>query len=653
MKIKSHVKSHQEFVKDSIITGLTAFVAIYIFLARSQWSKLKLKDPLFYLADQLTYANLVSNAQAGNPFLGAHLGGPAGQQIGLSAYGVEWAQSYFVSFFADFHSGPWLAMNRFFIFTYGLTAVFAFIAFRWVRTPRLFAFVGALIFTFAGHHEGDGSYELFQTNLALIPLICALIIHLMDGKKISQVISFKNSYLSKYSKRLSVVIVTLIFLGELTSSNYYAVMASLILISFSIFFICRRSSWSKAKNFAIVFMLSLVPLVISYSPILVGRLVNGLSYREPATADRRAFASYANGGDLFSLILPNQSSGYWGSSFWVTVSNHIAVLKNFLNEYFTSPLTNNSEYNQHPIGVIGLGFIILLVAIYLGAYGRNHWLEKSNFKNHTFLNSLIFLGVTSLWFVRGGLGTFFSFLFPYVRAYSRFSIFIVFILLICIFSIVSDKHLFHAWIKLIIFVTLAAGLVDNISSTTTIGQDIGQSVVHSVSNNEAPWAISSQGGLQLRSLGILGTEKLVRVAEAKFAPGCTIVVLPLVEFPVDFNTGISSFYNYEELKPGLLPNHLKWTAAGIPGTKNNYLTDKFVSGYRVGRYEPLLDFVKSGPYCGVLMMRGLQDTFASASAPGHPTYQSPANITAALINQFGEPCYSDIESAVDLYCIRP
>jgi len=637
---------------DFLVAFFTSAGSVFIFLSRSQWNKVNIKEPLFYLADQLTYANLVANAQAGNVFVGSHFGGPGGQQIGSSAYGVEWIQSIFVSFFASFNSGPWLAMNRYFIFTYALTAFFGYLAFRWLELNPLLSFTGAIIFTFAGHHEGDGGYELFQTNLALIPLICALAIHLMNGRNLTNLVDFQNPRLRHSSKLISIGILLGIFLGELTASNYYAIMAVLLFSSLTLFYSCRRITWKKAKSFLFVSLLSLLPLVISYAPVIYMRLNSGLSFNDPSTSDRRPFASYANGGDFFSLFLPNQSSAYWGSSYWTSLSNHLPILKNFFNEYYTSSLINNAEYNQHPVGVIGLGFIILLLALYLGLSAKNKWFTAIEIKQETYRNSLILLTFSVGWYLRGGLGTLFAFLFPYVRAYSRFSIYIVMLTLLALCSIAQIKSLFTGAIKFVIICTLCAGLIDNISSTTPITQSVSESIVHDVGVNEVPWATPNAQGLKLRTLGVLGTRKLVNFSTKAFDPGCTILVLPLLEYPVDFNTGISSFYNYEELKPALEPSTLKWTSAGMQGTKNNLLIDENDFKYRNGNYLDLFLSVRKGPYCGILMMRGLQDAFSAAGSSAHPTYESSNSVTSALVTNFGSPCYSDINAAVDLYCLH-
>ena len=110
-----------------LLTALaTGVFSIAIFYSRSGWGHLKPKLPLMYFGDPIYYANLVHNAQLGNPLFGKNLGGPSGQQLNLTAYGFEWVQSWIVSLFASASSGPWLAMNRFVLFTFFATGFFAF-----------------------------------------------------------------------------------------------------------------------------------------------------------------------------------------------------------------------------------------------------------------------------------------------------------------------------------------------------------------------------------------------------------------------------------------------------------------------------------------------------------------------------------------------
>jgi hypothetical protein len=98
-----------------IFVGISSIIILYW---RGNLWNFNGSNPISYSGDILFYANTVFNAQIGNVFIGSSLGGPTGQQIGLSAFGVFWIPMWIVGQLASPENGPWLAMFRWWLGTF-------------------------------------------------------------------------------------------------------------------------------------------------------------------------------------------------------------------------------------------------------------------------------------------------------------------------------------------------------------------------------------------------------------------------------------------------------------------------------------------------------------------------------------------------------
>jgi len=214
------------------------FLSIYIFILRSGWNHLKLNQPLMYFADPIFYANLVANAQQGNPLHGHHLGGLHGQQFSLSAYGFEWIQSSFVSIFASADQGPWLAMNRFLIYSYFATAICSFIAFRYLKIPVIYSFLAAITFALIPDHQ---PYSVGLANMSVIPITVAIFWKLFQGASIDELFPFIGKRVKSRGKLLflTIFILVLLALFELTAATYYILLIVLFSGSTIFLLLCK------------------------------------------------------------------------------------------------------------------------------------------------------------------------------------------------------------------------------------------------------------------------------------------------------------------------------------------------------------------------------------------------------------------------------
>jgi len=625
--------------------------SVFIFIFRSGWSDLNINQPLSYFADPLYYANLVRNAQSGNVFLGSGLGAPQGQQYGLSAYGFEWIQSYFISLFATEELGPWLALNRFAIYTFFATGFCSYIVLRWMNVNLAPAAIGAVSFTLIPNHQ---VFSPGLGNMSALVLVIGVIWRLASGRDMSALFfgntkershtkeknNTKINFLSKHSLSLNTLILIVICLFQLTAALYYVMFTTLLGGSLLLYFLLRRNRLSQIKATLVFLSFQVVTMLIALLPIILGRLSNNLPFSEPSTGDRRPFAAYANGGDLYGIFSP-----FSANSLYYRVISKVPSVQGFYSEYFTSPITLGSEYIFYPSGFVFVALVLVSIIILLGPSGRYKVLlsEITPF--------IILILLTVGWYLRGGFGTYFSFLFPYVRGYARFSAIMIFagIALLGFFSSLRKQKT----IRNLSLLLLLMVLVDTVSNISVINQTINKGEVRTVGERELPGSsLNGSTGITLRTLGYLGTQQLIKESEQLFEKNCSIAILPLTSFMVDFNIGITSYYTLEFIKPGLEPSSLKWSSGGISGTPNNVFTDRNLVNYQSGKYEGLFADIETFDFCGVLFFRSIQDAFYEAGPLNGSNYGKADALVSKLISEFGKPCYSDLESAVDMFCIR-
>jgi len=615
-------------------------VPVFIFMNRSGWLTLKIDQPLMYFADPLYYANMVANAQQGHPLTGENLGGATGQQYSMSAYGFEWVQSLFVSWFANSQEGPWLAQNRFFIYTIIATSITAFLALRYLGTSILYSAIGGMTYSLIPDHQ---PYSVGLANMSVLPIALAIIWKIQTGTSVEDLFPFLFKQNSKKTTRklISIVILICIAFFELSAAAYYILLITVLASSICLILLTFPGNLRKIGNYTIFICTQLFALVICLAPIIYNRISNGLTFSEPSTGDRRPFAAYANGGDLISLLSP-----FSERSILYKILSKFGVYENFYKEYTTSTITSGTEYIIHPFGLIlFLLFPFLFYIMVKNNYKKTqlHFYDRYSDAQKAGL----FLVIISLcWYLRGGFGTLFSFAFPYIRGYARFNSIVTFYL-IAVFGVFITKKIAS---NIVVTISMVLVLVDTSSSIPKIIQDNSRSIEKIIGNDEIPGSASSINNLEFTSLGYLGTQKLQDYANLYLPKGCVIFVAPLVRFPVDFAIGIPSYYTYDLIKPGISGSHQKWTAGGITGTPANQYFEELWPAYANSNFKALNSAFTNSNVCGVIVFEKIADAvFEGGNAIGYK-FPSARMILENLNNLYGKPCYLDSTAKVTLFC---
>lgn len=624
----------------ALILGLAALL---IFRWRSGIGALDTSSPILYQADMFVFGNDVFNGQLGDLFLGHTLGGSQGQQMGLSAYGIEYVQWWIAGHLASGDNGPWLAIARYWQLSYIVAGATAYLALRWISVRRSAAVIGALAFTLMENHQRLFA-SLDLVSIGVLPLVLALSFRLVSGSSFSELVPSSWGLAGRHRHWCGLILVALVTLFALTGAHYYMVFNLCILASSAAIMLVRRRWWVRARRLGMAAALALVPLAIAYAPVVTGRLSAGLALSEDATTDRRPFAAYANGGDPFGLLVPNQSG------FILTTLNKIPLFGGFFQEYNFDNATH--EYGQFMAGILVVSALLIIGLAILGAYRRKDFLQRPA-PLPAIVKAVCAVGLlTILWFTRGAIGTFVAFVVPQIRGYARVGPMVVFCAIALLGLAATAGLLFPKKIRILALVLLSVGMIESVTATTPQTQVDPRAVALSypITRNEIDMPTGGFG-LSVKIPGPQGTKDLLAAADRSLAAGCTVLVMPLVKYPVDFNIGVVSYRAYDTVLPGLMPSNLHWTSGGFTGTPNNAFVDKWLGPYRHGDITELLQAADEAGFCGTLFFDTMHEAFYKAGVLNGSKYETPSSdVTVALRQHYGEPCYAPIDAGIELYC---
>lgn len=626
---------------DALLTLATGAAAMLIFGWRSRFFEADPETPLAYKADAIQYGNVVWNAILGNPFTSGSLGAPGGQQFGLSSYGVEWIPSLVAAAMSPAGATtPWPAIYRYILLTYVLTGATAYLALRWVRAPRVAAVMGALGFCLIPQHQENAIAALFLANLFAVPLALALALRILEGARFEDL----PPSAWRWRRRLSgwciaSVCIALLPLG----ANYYMVFALMTFGLSAIVAVTRRQWWPRAIRLGGLTGACVLASLVAYGPILFARARAGVG-PEDSQSDRRPFAAYLNGGDPLSLFSP------FRNGFVEDALKEMPRYAGFATEYDTSTAVTIGEYSGFRGGTALLAVFAVLALAALGAFSRADFLRRRTPLPPLALWAVVILVLLALAYSRGGLGTLISFLLPQIRGYARLAAFVAFTAIALLALLTSSRATPNRALRVTCSVLLAAVALESVTAVTAVNQPrYGSSIVEPVVLAEFNAGVETPG-LVVRTLGPEGAERLAAEADRLLPDDCVVLVLPLAKYPVDFGLGLTSYYAYELLKPGLVASDVYWSSGGFAGTPHNRFTDTWLAAYQRGEVDAVVDAAEAAGYCGILLFSGLQDAFHGAGPVNGSAFAQSGSAVAGILDQRYGRCYDDSESAVHLYC---
>jgi hypothetical protein len=443
---------------------------------------------------------------------------------------------------------PALVMNLFFLLTFPLTALTAFIVLRRLPVSRGIALVVAFIFALLPYHFMRGEAHLFLAAYYAVPLGAYLAIAVFRGDEL----------FGRWRPTLITAVMCTV-VATASGSGYYAVFTVLLVALAAVLrFVVRREGQALVAGGAVVAAITAVSLV-QLAPTIVYRAANGAN---DEVAKRYWFESENYSLRLTNLLLP--------------VDGHrIDRLARLKAEYVEK--TPQTEARSATLGIVAsLGFLWLIgiaVAAVAGA-GRRYALGL-----HAGLAALTVGAVLTA--TTGGFSTLIAVAWPQIRAWNRLSTFIAFFSLVAVALLLGrlERRLRGPVFALLLGAVLAVGFFDQTS----------KSFIPPYAATKAAWQED---------------EAFFSALDDRLPPGSMVVELPYEPFPEPEPGPVGL---YEAAKAYLHSDSLRWSYGAMRGRPDNWAAANASKPPR-----ELVAATRTAGFAGILLDRAAYGAQAAA-----------------------------------------
>ncbi|HWJ50492.1 MAG TPA: hypothetical protein VNR42_05695 [Solirubrobacteraceae bacterium] len=381
---------------------------------------------------------------------GSSLGAPFGQQLADFPQGADNLNFAIIRMLALFSSNPALIDNLFYLLTFPLAAVSAFLVLRKLDIAAPPAAVAAVLFALLPYHFYRNESQLTLSAYYSVPLSAYLFLSTFLGearfRRRAAPASGALAWLSWRTVRTVLLCVVIA-----SSGLYYAAFALVLLSAGGLVALIARSGRAAVTSaFGCVLLIGVV-LVANLSPSLVYRAEHGAN----RSITRSLTDTELLGLKPAQLLLPVQG-------------HRLPPLSSLSGEYAKAGSSSYCEQCYETLGSVGdVGFLWLLAGALAALLGAGALLAGSRLYRPAALGVLLSLLVASV----GGFSSLLAyFLTPDVRGWNRMSLFIAF------FSLLAAACLAQAglgwlerrrkgahWPALAIVALLVVGVLDETS----------------------------------------------------------------------------------------------------------------------------------------------------------------------------------------------
>jgi phosphoglycerol transferase len=498
---------------EALVAGAAMLLALVgAFLVLELW-RADLDAPFDYTGDTILNLTLIKGVLENawyfeNPDLGA----PNGQE--LYDYPVISMETLNLLLFRILGLGtgdPAIVLNLFFLLTFPLTALTAFLVLRRLAVSRWIALVIALLYTFLPYHFQRGETHVFLAAYYAVPLGAYLAIAVFRGDPL-----FGRWRPMLITAAMCAVVATA------SGSGYYAVFTVvLVVVAALLRFVARREREALVAGGAVTAAIAAVAL-LQLAPTIVYRAVNG---GNDEVAQRFWFESENYSLRITNLLLP--------------VDDHrIDALARRKAEYVERIPQN--EGRAATLGIVGSVGFLWLVGVALAACAGAG--RRFDFGVHVGLATLSLTAV--LIATTGGFSTFIAVVWPQIRAWNRLSVFIAFFALAAVALLLGrlERRLQTPVFAVVLAGVLALGVYDQTSKSFIRPYD----AVKATWNADAGYFSS---------------------LEAELPQDAMVVQVPYEPFPEPAPTPIGI---YEPAKPYLHTDGLRWSWGAMRGRPEDW-----------------------------------------------------------------------------------
>jgi hypothetical protein len=510
-----------------VVYGMIAMLAASVSAASvlELWRG-NLHTPYAYSSDALFVDAVTKNLAHGWYYTNPDLGAPFGQQLYDFPIGNALNMAVLKLLVLAF-SNPFIAVNVFFLATFPLTALAAFVVMRAVGVSRASAAACSVLFALLPFHFRRGEAHAFLSAYYAIPLIAYLLLGVFGSIRL-----FEGTGDSAARWRRVVTWRNIATLGVCAivgaSSPYFALAAVVLLIIAGVISgIARHSVREGLKSFALAVMI-LATLAASAAPAISYRLQHGAN---DVAAKRSPFETELYGLKVTDLVLP--------------LDHHrLKALARFKEDYAsTTPVSSEGGQTLGFIGTFGL--LALLGGGFI-TVARGSW----RIGGAAFLHACAATVIVLLFATTAGFSSVLSYtLTPQLHAWNRLSVLVGFFSLLAVGFLLDRLRLRWRGTMMLRF-----GFSIALLATVTLGVLDQTSTAFVPSYEQIRRTFDSDA-------------RFVAALERRLPQGASIYQMPYVPFP---EAGKPEDGDYAELRGYLHSHDLRWSYGAMKGRASDW-----------------------------------------------------------------------------------
>ena len=331
----------------SVVVGVVAMLAAVLVLRF--WSA-PLSVPYDYDGDAAFYLMEVQGLHEHGTYLtNPNLGYPYGQDTRDLPQGVDnlnWLVLRGLSIFG----GPAVAMNLFYLLTFGVIAGMAFAVLRLLRIRAVIAGVAALLYAFLPYHLLRRAQHLLLASYGFVPLAVLFALAVLSDRPPL----FTGSRL-RIGKREVLLLAGCAAMGSLGA--YYAVFSVLLFMAAGVAAALARRSWRS--------LWSGVLLSTAVGVVVVVNLVPSIWYRLRHGANPEAIARYPSETETYGLRIQQLFSPRYG--------HRNGLLSRLAVKAYSGPIPSELGQTLGIVGAVGVGLLLVVVAVGLVSRRDEPW----------------------------------------------------------------------------------------------------------------------------------------------------------------------------------------------------------------------------------------------------------------------------------------
>jgi hypothetical protein len=306
-------------------------------------------------------------------------------------------------------SEPAAVLNLFYLLTFPLVALTAFVVMRTLRVSLGPAVVCSALYALLPYHFLRGETHVFLSAYYAVPLGAYLVLAILTGKPLFDRNSTRTGLLAFASRRTLATIGMCLVVAAASGSFYYSAFATLLIAAATALrFAATRSARALASGGAVAALIVALG-AINLAPVLVYRLANGTNH----VNDRQPFESEYYSLRLTQLLLPLDSHRF----------GPFADVRRTYDRWSDSTGVDITEAALASLGTIGaLGLLGLLGSVLVGAVGAAER-RPPHLVRAAGTAAVVALLIATI----GGFSSFIGLVYPQLRAWNRLSVFIAFL----------------------------------------------------------------------------------------------------------------------------------------------------------------------------------------------------------------------------------